>query len=165
MFGPEPGVYIKEQVMKKKFLMSVMLVGALMGAAGAYAHDDATLDKVKAPHGGQLRMAGPNHYELVVAKDANTAKESMIMVYVTDHNGQKIQTAGASGTATILVGKVKATAKLMPDGDNHLMGAAKYVSNPDMKAVVSITLAGKQSEQARFTPFATAQDDHMGHMP
>ena len=38
---------------------------------------------------------------------------------------------------------------------------------PDMKAVVSVTLAGKTAEQARFTPLAMpkamAQDGHADH--
>ena len=32
--------------------------------------DDATLDAMAAPHGGQLRMSGAWHLELVLAKDA-----------------------------------------------------------------------------------------------
>ena len=50
----------------------------------ALAHDDAYLDTLKAPHGGQLRMAGPNHYELVVVKNSKTVRENPIVVYVTD---------------------------------------------------------------------------------
>lgn len=146
--------------------LRLSLVGALMLAASAtpaFAHDDATLDAVKAPNGGQLRMAGSYHYELVVAKDATEAKENVVLVFVTDHAGQKISTTGASGSATILVGKLKASATLKPDGDNRLKGFAKYASMPDMKVVVSVTLAGQQAEQARFTPLVAAQEGHMEH--
>lgn len=129
----------------------------------ALAHDDAWLDKQQAPNGGQLRMAGASHYELVVAKDSKDEKENPVVVYVTDHAGQKIPTAGATGTATLLAGKLKASAILKPDGDNRMRGSAKYASTPDMKAVVSITLPGKAAEQARFTPLATAPDGHMEH--
>jgi len=31
--------------------------------------------------------------------------------------------------------------------------------------VVAITMAGKQAEQARFTPMAPATDEHMHHKP
>lgn len=133
------------------------------GATTALAHDNATLDALKSANGGQLRMAGIYHYELVVSKDAKEAKEYPVLVYVTDHAGVKIPTADASGTATILAGKQKFSVALKPDGDNHLKGFATYMSTPDMKVVVSITLPGKQPEQARFTPLATAKDGHSDH--
>ena len=44
-----------------------------------------------------------------------------------------------------------------------MKGVAKYASMPGTKAVVSITLAGKQAEQARFTPLAVAKDTHTDH--
>ncbi len=134
------------------------------GATTALAHSDAYLDTVKSANGGQLRMAGIYHYELVVVKDAKDARENPVLVFVTDHAGQKIPTAGASGSATILAGKLKAASTLQPDGDNRLKGFAAYASAPDMKVVVSIALPGQQPEQARFTPLAVAQDAHQGHM-
>jgi hypothetical protein len=58
---------------------------------------------------------------------------------------------------TLLAGKLKSTATLQPGGDNLLKGVTQYASTPDLKAVVSITLAGKPPEQARFTPLAISQ--------
>ena len=127
------------------------------------AHSDEVLDTQKAPNGGQLRMAGAYHFELVVAKDSKETKEGPVVVYVTDHAGAKIPTVGAGGTATILAGKQKASVKLVPDGDNRLKGMATYSSTPDMKVVVSITLPGKSAEQARFTPLATGAASHAEH--
>ena len=143
----------------------------LIAAASAFglasptllAHTDDVLETQKAPNGGQLRMAGVYHYELVVAKDSKEAKDNAVVVYVTDHDGKKVATSGASGTATILAGKAKATATLAPDGVNRLKGMAKYLSAPDMKVVVSITFPGKAAEQARFTPLAAAKDGHTDH--
>ena len=86
-----------------------------------------------------------------------------MVVYVTDHAGTKAPTNGASGTATLLAGKTKATATLVPDGDNRLKGIANYASAPDMKVVVSIAFPGKAAEQARFTPLAAAKDGHADH--
>jgi hypothetical protein len=149
--------------MKRTSFLSAMLLGLAMGAGAVYAHDDATLNTVKAPSGGQLRMAGIYHYELVVAKDSKDAKDNPVVVYVTDHVGQKIPTTGATGSATLLAGKDKATAALVPDGDNRMKGTAKYASMPGMKAVVSIALPGKAAEQARFTPLVVAPDEHMDH--
>ena len=147
----------------KRLASIAVLAGLTFAAGAALAHDDAYLDTQKAPNGGQLRMAGPYHYELVLAKDAGEVKENPVVVYVTDHAGQRIPTAGAPGTATILAGKLKAAATLTPDGDHRMKGAAQSASTPDTKAVVSITLAGKQPEQARFTPLAVAKDTHTDH--
>jgi hypothetical protein len=143
-------------------LAVVASVGLLAGTV-AQAHDDATLDKQTAPHGGQLRMAGPEHYELVVVKDSKSAKNNPIEIYVTDHAGTKIPTAGATGTVTLLSGKSKATSELKPFGDNGLKGSAVYASTPDLKAVVSVTLKGQPAQQARFTPLASQANEHEGH--
>ena len=147
------------------------LLAALMSAGSAFAHSDEYLDTQKAPNGGQQRMAGIYHFELVVAKDSKEVKDNAVVVYVTDHANAKISTVGAGGTATILAGKQKVSVKLVPDGDNRLKGVGKYASTPDMKVVVAVTLAGKPAEQARFTPLAAAQaapqaaakDGHMDH--
>lgn len=145
------------------------LFAALFAGSSALAHSDDILDTQKAPNGGQLRMAGAYHYELVVARDGKETQDKPVLVYVTDHAGAKIPTVGAGGTATLLAGKAKVTVTLVPDGDNRLKGVGKYASAPDMKAIVSITLAGKAAEQARFTPLAApktiaaAADTHAGH--
>ncbi|MES2091626.1 MAG: hypothetical protein V4532_16870 [Pseudomonadota bacterium] len=136
------------------------LVLCLAMAPAAQAHDDAYLDTLTAPHGGQLRMAGSSHYELVVVKDSKAAKDNAIVVYVTDHAGTKISTAGASGSVTLLSGKTKVRAVLAPDGDNKLTGHAVYASQPDLKAVVKIKLAGQDEQQARFTPLTPRAADH-----
>jgi hypothetical protein len=143
------------------------------------AHTDEYLDAQKTPHGGQLRMAGIYHFELVMNKDipqdmkhdmkhetqhetqhdAKPEKGNQVLVYVTDHAGTKIATAGATGTATILSGKQKLIVKLLPDGENNLKGVGKAISGADVKVVVMIKLAGKPAEQARFTP-QTAANPH-----
>ena len=144
-------------------LATAVLLAA--GATSALAHSDAPHpDNLKASNGGQLGVAGRYSYELVVLKDAKETNESLVRVYVTDHAGKKLPTAGASGTAMILAGKVKASVTLQPDGDNRMKGLAKYASSPDMKVVVSITLAGQPPEQTRFTPLAVAKDGHTDHM-
>jgi hypothetical protein len=141
-----------------------VLLGLTFAAGAALAHDDAYLDTQQAPNGGQLRMAGPYHYELVVVKDSREPKENPVLVYVTDHAGNKVSSAGAKGTATLLSGKLKVSATLKPDGDNRLKGFAKYPSTADMKVVVSLAFPGKPAEQARFTPMvASVKQAHDGH--
>lgn len=141
------------------------LMLALLAAPAAQAHDDAYLDTQTAPHGGQLRMAGPSHYELVLVKDSKAAQTNPIVVYVTDHAGTKIPTAGATGSVTLLSGKTKVSSPLKPDGDNKLVGQAVYASTPELKAVVKIKLAGQDEQQARFTPLAQSKThaDHADH--
>jgi hypothetical protein len=147
------------------------LLLSLLASGSAFGHTDDVLDAQQAPHGGQMRMAGVYHFELVVAKDSKAPRDNPVVVYVTDHAGAKISTSGAQGTVTILAGKSKSTVSLVPDGDNRLKGTGTYASVPDMKAVVSVTIAGKSAEQARFTPLAAptlpsiqpVKDDHSAH--
>lgn len=132
------------------------LLAALALAAGglAHAHDDATLDGMKAPHGGQMRAAGAQHYELVVAQPGTQGEALPVAVYVTDHAGAKVPVQGATGTVTLLSGGKKATVALQPAGENLLKGSGAYVSGRDLKAIVSVTLRGQPAAQARFEPFA-----------
>ncbi len=141
---------------------SVVCLAAFLGSP-ALAHDDAYLDTLKAPHGGQLRMAGPNHYELVVVKNSKTVRENPIVVYVTDHAQNSIDVQGAKGSAKMAAGQLKATSTLYPEGDNRLRGFAKYASTPGMIVEVTITLPGKEAETARFTPLSKPASTHAGH--
>ena len=148
-----------------KTIFAVMCA-SIITAAPAYAHSDESLETQKAPHGGQLRMAGAYHFELVLAKNSKGSqevKENPLIVYVTDHAGAKVSTAGATGAATLLAGKLKASITLAPDGDNRMKGYAKYASTPDIKVVANIVFPGKAAEQARFAPMAVMKEEHIGH--
>ncbi|HRF73593.1 MAG TPA: hypothetical protein PL117_12540 [Accumulibacter sp.] len=143
----------------RTLILALASTACLLNSPSLLAHSDEVLDTQKAPNGGQLRMAGPYHFELVVISDSKEVRENPIVVHVTDHAGARVSTAGASATATLLAGKIKATSTLAPDGDNRLKGFAKYASTSDMKVVVTVTLAGKAAEQARFTPLAVSQQE------
>ena len=144
----------------RRIIISTCTGALMLTSLSVLAHGD---EPKVAPNGGQLREAGNYHFELVVAKDGNETKESPLIVYVTNRVGAKVSTVGASATATILTGKTKISAALVPDGDNRMKGAARYASLPDMKVVLSLTLAGKAAEQARFTPLATSKDAEHKH--
>lgn len=133
-----------------RFTKILSLALALLVPCVALGHDDAYLDSLKAPNGGQIRMAGSLHLELV-------AKPGELAVYLYDHANAKLPAAGASGSATVLSGKTRETVALSPAGDNLLKGTGKFGLAPDMKVVVSVTLPGKSAETARFTPLAKAQ--------
>jgi len=136
----------------KMALFTAAAAGVLtFGASPAFAHDDAYLATQKAPNGGQLRMAGPYHYELVAGRQASAAKTSELVVFVTDHAGTPVPTQGAQGVAHILAGKERSSVKLVPDGENRMKGAGAYAWAVDAKVVVSITMPDAPAAQARFT--------------
>lgn len=146
--------------MTKTILTATVAAALALCAPLALAHDDAAIATLKAPNGGQLRAAAEFHFELVVAPVRTDAKPAPVVVHVTDHAGAKVATTGASGTVTILAGAQKATVALQPDGDNRLKGSGSYKSDPDMKVIVAITMAGKTVQQARFTPLAKVAAAH-----
>lgn len=159
----------------KKWIPSLLVGAALTVILPAYAHTDEYLDTVETAHGGQLRMSGPYHLELV-------AKDKEIMVYVADHADAKIKTDGGTAKAVIQTGKSgsKTTIKLEPAGDNLLKGAGDFVLKPESVVVVFVRLPGQEAQSARFMPLkprskaaatkATGQnppakktDGHTGH--
>lgn len=149
--------------MKKFGVLAAVTMSFLWASGTAYAHgDEMHAEAPKAVNGGQVQPAGVNFLELVVAKNSKEAADNPVVVFMTDGHGKKLASAGASGTATLLSGKEKTVVTLSPDGDNRLKGTGKYASNPTMKAIVAITLPGKPTDQARFTPLAV-DDGHKDH--
>ena len=132
-----------------KYLKPSVLALTMLVSQGAFAHGDEHHDTPAGPHGGQISTVQQYQYELVLKADE-------VSVYVTDHAGKKIDTRGATGTATLLSGKSKASVQLTPAGDNQMKGSGKFELAPDMKVVVSIALAGQAALQGRFTPMQKA---------
>ena len=122
----------------------------LLSAPSAFAHDDAYLATQKAPNGGQLRMAGPYHYELVADRAASGTSDGAIAVYVTDHAGTPVPTQGAQGVVDVTAGGKRSSVKLVPDGGNRMKGGVGHPWTEEATAIVSITFAGAQPAQARF---------------
>ena len=149
--------------MKKIRFIPAIALALATATTSVQAHDDAYLDTQQAPNGGQLRMAGVYHLELVVDKSTPQAADKPVVVYVTDHAGQKVPTQGATGNATILAAKGKASVALVPDGDNRLKGTGRYASTADMKAIVQFTAKGQSPETARLTPLLKPMEAHMDH--
>lgn len=133
-------------------LNTLILAAAALFAAPAFAHDDATLDAMAAPHGGQLRMSGAYHLELVLAKDARGDTAAPVRVYLSDHGGKPMPVAGASGSAVLLSPAGKQSVVLAAAGD-RLEGKTRYAADPAMKVVVTLKFADGQTETARFEPF------------
>jgi hypothetical protein len=123
----------------------------LLPAPFAFAHDDAYLATLKAPNRGQLRMAGPYHYELV----AGGASGGTIVVYVTDHAGTPVPTKGARGVVQG-EGEERRSVELVPGGANRMEAVGAPAWTNDATVVVSITIAGAHQAQARFELGAAA---------
>lgn len=137
--------------MNRLTTLTAALVLAL--AAGvATAHTDEILATMPAPHGGQLRVAGLYHLELVADVQANGKQPAPIKVYVTDHAGAPSDLTGVSGTLTLLGTGGKATADLAPAGRGVLKASAAYVADARLKAIVALSFPGGGVEQARFVP-------------
>jgi hypothetical protein len=113
----------------------------------AGAHDEAYFDSRESAHGGQTRMAGPYHLELV-------ARDREIVLYVMDHADQDLSIHGGRGKATVQAarGKDKTHIKLEPAGDNMFKGTGDFAVMPGTVVAVFLELPGQEATTARFTP-------------
>lgn len=147
------------------------LLLATVLSLGVQAHTDDYFDTIKGPNGGQVRMAGIYHFELVLVQNNPTRSKQPVKLYVADHGDQPKASAGATATVLIVSGKQKSTVTLTPAGDNLLVGEAEYVSAEDLQAVVQVTMPGEGhgpiNAQAKFTPFKVvaekAKDEGQDH--
>ncbi|TKS59591.1 MAG: hypothetical protein EWM72_02159 [Nitrospira sp.] len=129
-----------------KKTMTGFVLGAMLAVSlPAWAHIDEYFDSVAAPHGGQLRMVGPYHLELVT-------KDKEITLYVTDHADNKINTDGGLGKATIETGQTRTQIGLHPVGDNMLKGSGVFSVTPDTVIIVFIRLLDQEAHSVRFIP-------------
>ena len=130
--------------------MNKTIAAVVLGMAitlPTWAHTDDYLDTLTTAHGGQLRMAGPYHLELV-------AKDKELVLYVTDHGDNPVKTENGTAKATIQIGKGKVgtTVKLEPAGENQMKGLGEFTLKPESVIVVFVKLAGDEAQSARFTP-------------
>ncbi len=130
-----------------KSLAIVLISATLAVSLPAAAHSEQHFDNTTTPHGGQMRMAGPYHLELVT-------KEKEIIVYVTDHGDNNVPTEGGVGKASIQTGKAKpkTSIKLEPAGDNMLKGTGDFTVTPETVIVLFLKLPDHEAQSARFTP-------------
>jgi hypothetical protein len=131
----------------RKSLATVLTVTALAVPLPAAAHSEQHFDNINTPHGGQMRMAGPYHLELVT-------KDKELVVYVTDHGDNSVPTEGGVGKATVQTGKSKekTSIKLEPAGENTLKGTGEFAVTPETAIVVFLKLPEQEAQSARFTP-------------
>ena len=129
--------------------VAALLIGAALTAVSAFAgaHTEEFFDSRESAHGGQTRMAGPYHLELV-------AKDKEIVLYVMDHADRNLGTEGGGGKATIQIGKAKdkTSVKLEPAGDNMLKGVGDFAVTPETVVTVFVEIPGQEVTAARFVP-------------
>jgi hypothetical protein len=110
----------------------------------ADAHSDKYFDGMETPHGGQIRMAGPYHLELVVGPGE-------VSLYVTDHRDQPIETSGGSAKVIITSAKKRYVVVLAPAGDNLLRGSGEFKLGKSNAVSVMLTMPGQEPQRATFS--------------
>jgi hypothetical protein len=125
--------------MYRNILFAVLV---LLSPAIAAAHTG------KGPHGGPLADAGPYYVELVV-----NGSDLQIFVF-DDKTSTPVGTAGATGTAVVLVGQKEDKFALQPvaggkPGD-EMEGKAPANIGSGARIVVLVQMPGKPSVVARF---------------
>lgn len=108
-------------------------------------------------HGGMQTHAGPLHQEIVIGKDSLT-------VYLNTMEDKPVDTAGATGTVTLLIAGAPVQVALTPVGANSLSGKLDREVPAGTKIATTVTLAGKGPVTARYEMKAPdAAGGHEGH--
>lgn len=129
----------------KIMLFGVLFVAILALTVPADAHTDEYFESVQAPHGGQLRMTGPYHMELL-------AKDGELTVYVTDHADNIIGVDGGLAKATVETGSNRTQVHLHPVGGNVLKGEGTFSLTASTVIIVFMKLPNQDGYAARFMP-------------
>ncbi len=139
---------------------ALIVLLSVVWVVGASAHTDEHFDRHPAPHGGQVRMAGPYHIELV-------AGENQLTLYITDHADNPVQSAGGSAKAIVMTGKKRYVLVLAGVGDNKLEGTGEFKLGKPSHVTVIVKLPQTDSQLARFTvskkPKAHSSRSHQHH--
>ena len=125
------------------FLATIVSV---MAPVSVWAHSDEYFDTRPSPHGGQVRMSGPYHFEL-------TMSEKTIVVYVTDHADKPIATSGATAKLEINGDGGKTLVELAPSGGNMFRADWSGALSPTLVAKLTARFAKEKAYQATFKPF------------
>ena len=117
--------------------MALALGAGLAGADEGHEHDHGP------KHNGIVVHSGHHHLELV-------ATGGTIDLYVTHEDGEAEDVSGAKATATVLVDGKTEVVTLAPAAGNALKGTGSFNAAKGTTVVVSLTMPGHQTEQARF---------------
>lgn len=126
-------------------LATAILAVALGAATSIYASDK---------HGGHEVEVGKYHVELVV-------KDRDLSLYVRDQADKPVNPKTVKASANVLSGKDKATVQLAPGASEALSGQAPFSVAKNAKVIVTFSVDGGKSEQARFS--LGQKQEHKGH--
>ena len=131
-----------------------VLIASMALLSTASAHDAMALDSMPSAHGGQVRMAGPYHMELVLERTPPGETRS-IHIFLQNHLFADVASAGITGMVRLTEGRQTTAIPLTPDGFNSLRGRGRYASRSMVRAVVVLTAKDGQQWSATFTPIST----------
>jgi hypothetical protein len=137
----------------QRIVAPLMAVLALLSAS-APAHDAMALDSMPSAHGGQVRMAGPYHMELVL-EGTPTGETRSIHIFLQNHLFADVASAGITGMVRLTEGSQTTAISLTPDGFNSLRGQGRYASRSMVRAVVVLTTKDGEQWSATFAPAST----------
>ncbi|PWT74452.1 MAG: hypothetical protein C5B46_04065 [Proteobacteria bacterium] len=112
------------------------------------SHGDAQHDNpspFQPSNGGQARMAGPYYLELV-------ARRNEIFVYITDHAGAAVGSAGGKGKAVVHTDGHGLTILLAAADGNVLKGAGRFKLKRSSIVYVTVHLRRAKEQKAVFRP-------------
>ena len=118
------------------------LAALAMGTAFALADEEVAHDH-EPRHKGILVHSGHHHLELV-------AEGGSLQLYVTHEDGEPEDVSAAKASATVLADGKTETVALAPGGGNKLEGAGSFTAGKGTTVVVTLTIPGHETEQARF---------------
>lgn len=139
-------------------LNKIIALLLLTSTAIVYAHTNEYLDTIDGAHGGQLRMSGPFHFELVAAPGE-------LVVFVTDHADNPIATANGKAAAMVDSAGKKVQVPLLPAGDNTFRGRASFTLDGRSMVHLKVTMPDAAPEVANFQPLRKRKksDPHKDH--
>ena len=131
--------------------VTLALLALSLASLGIEARGEASFDDpaFQSPHGGQMRTAGPYHLELI-------ANAGEIIVYVTDHGGRPVETAGGKGKAVIHTDGHGMTLPLGAVDGNVLKGKGRFKLKRSSVVYVMVDLRREKPHNATFRPLVAA---------
>ena len=114
--------------------LALALVLATGGDAFAHSTKSKNAGHTAAKHGGSLSHVGDYDAELVMTGE-------VLQLYLFDHQGVSPDLTGATGKATVLIGKKASQVPLSGVGGTHLEGA--FAGQKEAKVIIRLKLAGK----------------------
>jgi len=128
--------------------LAAALCAAVPSLGTAYADEAFDGPALRAPHGGQMGAAGPYDLELV-------ARNGEIRVYVTDHSGRPIETAGGRGKAVVHTDGKGVTVPIQPGRANLLKAKGRFKLKRSSVIFVTVHLRGAKPQKSVFRPLDT----------